>query len=332
MIAMIIVTGGAGFIGSHFVKTLQEGTHEPIVVCDVFGKDEKWQNLKRVLLHDLISPDELYDFLDAYQGDISGIIHMGAISSTTEQDVDLIVDHNFKLSKDLFTWCAEQKVRFIYASSAATYGDGRNGFVDGDNPEHLQNFTPLNAYAWSKHAFDRYVAAQKQRGAPLPPQCVGLKFFNVYGPNEYHKGSQLSVVWQLFQQLKQGDTSVKLFKSNCDQYEDGGQCRDFIYVKDCSKVLHWFWEHPKVSGLFNVGTGTARSFKDLAEAVFKALALPPQIDYIEMPKGLAQKYQNFTQADLTNLRHAGYDHPFTSLEAGVKDYIETYLKQDDPYL
>lgn len=327
---MIIVTGGAGFIGSNYVETLSRISDEPIVVCDDFGVDEKWQNIKRHLVHDIISPNELFEYLAEYAEDISLVVHMGAISTTTERDVDLIIDNNFKLSKDLYDWCVIHQTRLIYASSAATYGAGENGFGDGNTPEHLKKFVPLNGYAWSKHAFDRFVADQKRRGETMPPQCVGLKFFNVYGPNEYHKGNQMSVAWQLFHQIK-STAPAKLFKSQKEGYEDGGQLRDFIYVEDCCKVLGWLYQNPQVSGLFNVGTGKARTFKDLALSVYSAMETEPKIDYIEMPDGLADKYQYFTEAGLDNLRDAGYKEDFYSLEDGIKDYVQTYLQQADPY-
>ena len=327
---MIIVTGGAGFIGSNYVETLSRVSDEPIVVCDDFGTDEKWQNIKRHLIHDMISPVELFEYIEEYEHNITTIVHMGAISTTTEADVDLIIDNNFKISKDLYDWCTLNHKRFIYASSAATYGAGDNGFVDGDSPEHLRSFVPLNGYAWSKHAFDRFIADEKRRGNAQPAQCVGLKFFNVYGPNEYHKGNQMSVAWQLYHQIK-STAPAKLFKSQKEGYADGEQLRDFVYVDDCCKVLQWLYETPSVNGLFNVGTGKARTFKDLALSVFKALDQDPRIDYIDMPDGLAKKYQYFTEASLENLRAAGYKEDFYSLEEGVKDYVHNYLMKDDPY-
>lgn len=327
---MIIVTGGAGFIGSNYVATLLNISDEAIVVCDEFGKDEKWQNLKRRLVHDFISPAELFDYLEAHETEITTIVHMGAISTTTERDVDLILENNFKVSKDLYDWCTLNHKRFIYASSAATYGDGNQGFEDGDDPSHLRKFVPMNGYAWSKHAFDRFVADQKRRGLDRPAQCVGLKFFNVYGPNEYHKGNQMSVAWQLYHQVK-STAPAKLYKSYKEGYEHGGQLRDFVYIDDCCKVLSWLYKNPAVNGLFNVGTGQARTFKDLALAVFASLNREPRIDYIEMPDELVNKYQYFTEANLNNLRAAGYQEPFTSLEDGVRDYVQNYLHQDDPY-
>jgi ADP-L-glycero-D-manno-heptose 6-epimerase len=329
---MIIVTGGAGFIGSNLVAALQEKKiNQPIVVCDAFGHDEKWQNLKKTQLEDVIAPEELFEFLETYQDVIEVIYHLGAISTTTEKDADLVMQNNFKFSKAIFQWCSIYQKRFIYASSAATYGDGKRGFTDHDDNESLSKFVPLNVYAWSKHLFDRFIAEAKARGDMMPAQCVGLKFFNVYGPNEYHKEGQMSVVWQVFQQVKNGDKPARLFNSYNPDYEDGGQLRDFVWVGDCEKLMLWLYDHPKVNGLFNVGTGKARSFKDLALAVFAAIDLKPRIEYIDMPESLREKYQYYTQADLDNLRKAGYKAPFTSLDEGVKLYIQQYLSQPDAY-
>lgn len=328
---MIIVTGGAGFIGSNIAKHLSDrGEH--VVINDTFGEDERWQNLKHTQLEDIVAPDELFEFLKTHEEEITAVIHMGAISATTETDVDLIIDNNFKLSKDLFDWCAHYQKRFIYASSAATYGDGSKGFEDQDDLKELKKFTPLNAYAWSKHAFDRYVIAQRDAGNLLPSQWVGLKFFNVYGPNEYHKGTMLSVAWQVYQQIKDGTSPARLFRSHHKDYAHGGQLRDFIYVKDCVTVIEWLLEKATVSGIFNVGTGQARSFKDLATACFKALGQQPRIDYVDMPERLRDRYQYYTQASMGKLQAAGFNHKMTSLEDGVRDYLENYLLQQDPYL
>jgi ADP-L-glycero-D-manno-heptose 6-epimerase len=256
---------------------------------------------------------------------------MGAISATTEKDADLIVETNIVLSRRLWKWCGKNQVKFIYASSAATYGDGEQGFKDSQAIEELARLKPLNAYGWSKHVFDRRVArVLKNKNEPVPPQWAGLKFFNVYGPNEYHKDDMMSVICKLYPQVMAG-AAAKLFKSHKPQYENGGQLRDFVYVKDCVSVVLWLLENEKVSGLFNVGTGEARSFKDLAEATFKAAGREPKISYIDMPEGLREKYQYFTQANMDKLKAAGYNKPFTTLEAGIKDYV-SYLQKEDPYL
>ncbi|MEM8833923.1 MAG: ADP-glyceromanno-heptose 6-epimerase, partial [Pseudomonadota bacterium] len=265
---MIIVTGGAGFIGSNLVAGLEEKGHEDVVVCDVLGTDDKWRNIAKREIKDIVHPDRLFDYLETHKDAITVIFHIGAISSTTETDVDLIADTNIVLSRRLWKWCGKNQKRFIYASSAATYGEGNQGFDDVETPEDLQNLRPLNAYGWSKHVFDRRVARVMQKqNEPTPTQWAGLKFFNVYGPNEYHKGEQMSVICKLYPQVVAG-AAAKLFKSHRDEYEDGGQLRDFVYVKDCVNVMLWLLENDSVNGLFNVGTGKARSFKDLAEATF----------------------------------------------------------------
>jgi ADP-L-glycero-D-manno-heptose 6-epimerase len=231
---------------------------------------------------------------------------------------------------DLLQWCTNAGKRLIYASSAATYGDGSAGFDDDPSCEALSRLRPLNAYGWSKHFVDRRVARLARNGMPLPPQWAGLKFFNVYGPNEYHKGSMRSVIAQNFPAVQRGE-AVRLFRSRRPDYPDGGQVRDFIYVKDCVAVISWLLANPAVRGLFNVGTGMARSWLDLANALFSAANRPPRIEFIDMPPQLVEKYQYFTQARVERLRAAGYREPFTSLEQGVADYVQQYLARSDPY-
>lgn len=332
---MIVVTGGTGFIGSNVVAGLEAAGYENLVICDVLGTGDKWRNIAKRELRDIVPPDRLMDYLDGHAGEIEAIVHMGAISSTTEKDADLIVETNFVLSRKLWKWCATNDVRFIYASSAATYGDGGEGFEDQDSIAHLAKLRPLNAYGWSKHVFDRRVSriVQDNRagtGEKMPPQWAGLKFFNVYGPNEYHKGDMMSVACKLYPQIMAGIVA-KLFRSGHPDYQDGGQMRDFIYVGDCVDVILWLLENPQVSGLFNVGSGKARSFKDLAESCFRALGKAPQINYIDMPQELQAKYQYFTQADMTKLRAAGYTKPMTELEEGVRIYMQDYLSKADQY-
>lgn len=331
---MIIITGGAGFIGSNLLAGLEDRGYGNLVVCDRFGSDDKWRNIAKREIRDIIKPESLMDYLDANADRIKVIFHMGAVSSTTETDSDLIVDTNFVFSRQLWKWCACNDARFIYASSAATYGDGERGFSDDESPEALARLRPLNPYGWSKHLFDRRVIRvvrdQKESAEAPPPQWAGLKFFNVYGPNEYHKGDQMSVACKLFPQAAAG-AAAKLFKSSNPDYKDGGQLRDFIYVGDCVDVILWLYENPDISGLFNVGTGKARSFKDLAEAVFSALGKEPKINYIDMPQELKDRYQYYTEADMRKLRDAGYDKPFTELEEGVRSYVQDYMARDDRY-
>lgn len=329
---MILITGGAGFIGSNLVAALEATTDLPIVICDRLRATEKWQNICKRAPIEIIHPDALFDFLEAHKKDVELIYHLGAISTTTEKDADLILNNNIKLSLNLFYWCANNKVRFIYASSAATYGDGSHGFNDDWTSSHLKTFRPLNAYAWSKHWVDRRIAAWVESGGDTPPQWAGLKFFNVYGPNEYHKGAQQSVVSHLFKTVHTEKQPARLFKSYKPDYADGGQLRDFIWVADCVDVMLWLKNTPSVSGVFNVGTGAARSFMDLAHAVYGALEQPPHITFVDMPDGLAEKYQYFTEASITNLRAAGYNKTFTSLEEGVAHYVQTYLRTPDPFV
>lgn len=325
-----VVTGGAGFIGSNVVAALAERGIE-VVVCDWLRSDERWRNLVKHDVADVVRPEDLLVWLDRHADAVETVIHMGANSSTTETDVDLIVRQNVRASLDLLEWCGRAGKRFIYASSAATYGDGAAGFDDDSSRAALAKLRPLNAYGWSKHLVDRRIAFLIERGSALPPQCVGLKFFNVYGPNEYHKGSMMSVVARNFEALRGGEP-LRLFRSYRQDYGDGGQVRDFVYVKDCVAVIAWLLDNPQVSGLFNVGSGVARSWVDLARAMFAALALEPRIEFIDMPASLIEKYQYFTEARLQRLRAAGYAQAFTTLEAGVADYIRNYLGNSDRYL
>lgn len=326
---MFIITGGAGFIGSNLAAALSRQAPGDVVVCDWLGAGDKWKNIAKCELADVIAPDRLMVFLESAARSIDAVLHMGAISSTTETDVDRIVANNVRLSVDLWDWCCRHQKRFLYASSAATYGDGSGGFDDDGSIEHLTALRPLNAYGWSKHLFDRIVARRSGRHS-APPQWVGLKFFNVYGPNEYHKGSMQSVVAKSYPIAAAG-RPVRLFQSHDPDYPDGGQLRDFVYVKDCVRAVQWLLNHPGVCGLFNVGTGQARSFADLAGAVFQSLGRPANIEYVAMPDEIRDKYQYFTQANIGRLRHVGFDLPFTTLEEGVRDYVLHYLAADDPY-
>ena len=324
---MIVVTGGAGFIGANIVAELSRRGEPDIVVCDRLGRGEKWRNLAKAE----IAPEKLIDFLDgagAGGDEVRAVIHMGAISDTTEEDVDLLVEQNINFTLGLWRWCCEHQVRLIYASSAATYGDGAAGF--DDDPEILARLRPLNAYGWSKHLIDRRIVRHIGAGERGPPQWVGLKFFNVFGPGEAHKGAMRSVALRLHQAIAAGQTA-SLFRSHRADYADGEQQRDFIYVKDCVDVVLWCLEHPDVSGLFNLGGGQARSFNDLARAVFAALDAEPRITYRDTPAPLRDKYQYFTEARMARLRAVGYERPFSSLEDGIAAYVRGYLATDDPY-
>jgi ADP-L-glycero-D-manno-heptose 6-epimerase len=329
--SLILVTGGAGFIGSNIVARLTEDPDLDVVVCDRLREAAtgKWRNIAKHPIADFIAPEALFDWLDRRGADVSAIVHMGAISSTTETDADKIIHTNFSLSRDLFRWCAVHGRRFIYASSAATYGDGALGFDDRDDPASLAALRPLNAYGWSKALFDLHAARAAERGH-APPQWVGLKFFNVYGPNEGHKGAMKSVVAQIWPTARDGET-VRLFKSHRPDYADGGQLRDFVYVRDAADVVAWLLRSEAVSGIYNLGSGKARSFVDLARAVFKAAGRAPRLDYFDMPEGLRDKYQYFTQARMTRLAQAGYPSAMTALEDGIADYVGAYLSKPDPY-
>ncbi|MDR3506481.1 MAG: ADP-glyceromanno-heptose 6-epimerase [Caulobacteraceae bacterium] len=327
----ILVTGGAGFIGSNIAARLAEDPSLDVVVSDRLRTADsgKWRNLSKHPIADFIAPEVMFDWLDANADHVRAVVHMGAISSTTEVDADKIIHNNFSLSRDLYRWCADHGRRLIYASSAATYGDGGQGFGGLDDIAALQALRPLNAYGWSKALFDLFAAREASRGH-APSQWVGLKFFNVYGPNEGHKGGMKSVAAQIWPQASRGET-VHLFKSHREGYADGGQLRDFVYVRDVADVVLWLLQTERVSGVFNLGSGQARSFKDMAEAVFRAAGHEPRIEYRDMPEGLREKYQYFTEADMGRLRQAGYAAPLTSLEAGISNYVQNYLSQPDPY-
>jgi ADP-L-glycero-D-manno-heptose 6-epimerase len=325
---MLLVTGGAGFIGSNVVASLNEAGRTDVVVNDLLGSDGKWRNLQKRQLADIVPPADLSRWLEGRK--LEAVIHLGAISETTARDGDLVVDTNFRLSLRLLDWCTQTRTPFIYASSAATYGDGEAGFDDDASPEALRRLRPMNLYGWSKHLFDLAVIDRARKGEALPPQWAGLKFFNVFGPNEYHKGEMMSLVAKRFEDAKEGRT-ICLFKSHRPGIADGDQRRDFIYVADVVAVVHWLLAHPKVSGIFNVGTGAARSFRDLMTALFGALGRAPQIEYVEMPAAIRDSYQYFTQAEVGRLRQAGYNAGFTPLEEAVKHYVSAFLDRADRY-
>ncbi|QDP21034.1 ADP-glyceromanno-heptose 6-epimerase [Bradyrhizobium cosmicum] len=325
---MLLVTGGAGFIGSNVVAALNEAGRSDVVVCDLLGSEGKWRNLAKRQLVDILPPAELFDWLKGRK--LDAVIHLGAISETTATDGDLVIETNFRLSMRLLDWCTANAVRLIYASSAATYGDGEAGFDDDASLPALKQLRPMNLYGWSKHLFDLAVAGRAVNGDPLPPQWAGLKFFNVFGPNEYHKGTMMSVLARRFDDVKAGRV-VQLFKSHREGIVDGDQRRDFIYVDDVVRVMMWLLASPSVSGLFNVGTGKARSFKDLMLAAYAALGTRPNIEYVDMPESIRGSYQYFTQSKVDRLHHAGYNGGFTTLEDAVKAYVGDYLDRPDRF-
>ncbi len=332
VMSLIVVTGGAGFIGSNIVARLGARGDAEIAVCDFFGDaaDAKWRNLAKHPVTDFVAPDALAGYLADHAREIAAVVHMGAISATTETDVDLIVRTNITLSRMIWDWCAGAKKPLVYASSAATYGDGALGFTDDNGLAAQSALRPLNAYGWSKQMFDLYALRAAAKGH-APPVWAGLKFFNVYGPNEQHKGGQKSVVAHMYPKAA-ADERVRLFRSHNPNYADGGQLRDFIYVKDCADVVEWLLSGEKQAGVVNVGTGQARSFSELAGALYAALGKQPGIDYVDTPIEIREKYQYFTQADMSRLRGLGYERQFTPIEAGVADYVTRYLTSDDPHV
>lgn len=325
---MIIVTGAAGFIGSNLVAGLNETGRDDIVLVDHLGHDAKWRNIAKRCFLDFVFPQDLESRLSSLPR-ADAVFHMGGISSTTATDADEIVRTNFQLSARLWDWCARSGTPLIYASSAATYGNGGAGFDDLESADHLAKLQPLNLYGWSKHAFDRWALARAAAGQ-APPFWAGLKFFNVFGPNEYHKGDMQSLVAKNFRGIMAGEP-VTLFKSHRADFRDGEQLRDFIYVADCAAVMLWMLEHRPHSGLFNLGTGQARSFADLMRATARVLGKEAAIEFRDMPEAIRPNYQYFTQASMQKLRAAGYTRAFHSLEEGVADYVARFLAGDDIY-
>jgi ADP-L-glycero-D-manno-heptose 6-epimerase len=320
----IIVTGAAGFIGRNVVAELNTRGEEELILVDELGKDEKWKNLLGLRYEDIVSPEEFLGMIeDEAFADARALIHLGACSATTEKDADYLLRNNYQYTRVCCNWALANEVRFVYASSAATYGDGSNGYNDTDDV--TLTLRPLNMYGYSKHMFDLWALKHN-----LLDHIVGLKYFNVYGPYEDHKGDMRSVVNKSYEQIR-CEGFVRLFKSYREEYKDGEQMRDFIYVKDAVDVtLHFALQGAGApGGLFNCGTGKARTWVDLVTAVFAAMGKEPQIEFIEMPEYLREKYQYFTEADTRKLRAAGYTREFTSLEDGVRDYVETYLSQRD---
>ncbi|RBP17676.1 ADP-glyceromanno-heptose 6-epimerase precursor [Roseiarcus fermentans] len=328
---MYIITGGAGFIGSNIAAAL-EAANVDVVICDRFGSGSaKWRNIAKRQLYDIITPNALAEFLAHPSRPVEGVVHMGGVSTTTETDVDAVIKSNLRLSIDLWRHCAEKDIPFVYASSAATYGDGRCGFEDRSDADYLSRLRPMSPYAWSKHLFDRWVSRAVETGAAAPQRWAGLKFFNVYGPNEYHKGGQRSVAVQLHAQIRQSGRA-RLFRSESPDYADGGQLRDFVWIGDCVDATMWALLDPsRPSGLYNIGSGAARSFLDVATILFEAMGVEPHVEYIDLPPNLQDKYQYYTCATMDKLRGAGFDKPSTVLEEGLGKYVRDYLETDDPF-
>ena len=318
---MIIVTGGAGFIGSALIAGLNKRGVDDILVVDRLGCDQRWKNLVNLRFADYIDKDEFLDMVneDVLPFSVDVVFHLGACSSTTETDVSFLMENNFEYTKQLAEWTADENIRFIYASSAATYGDGSQGFSDDE--DSIETLKPLNPYGYSKQIFDLWA---KRNG--LFNKIVGLKYFNVFGPNEYHKADMRSFVLKAFEQIN-ATGKVRLFKSHRPDYKDGEQKRDFLYVKDAVDMTLFFFDNPKTSGIYNLGAGKARTWNDLAKAVFAAMGKSPNIEYIDMPDSVRNQYQYFTEADITKLRLAGYKKQITSLEEAAADYVQNYLEK-----
>lgn len=316
--AWTVVTGGAGFIGRNVVAELNRRGEARLLVVDNLGDDERWKNLRGLQFEDVWTIDR---FREAFRADglppVKTVYHLGACSSTTETDADYLLDNNYHYTRELCEWCLERGARFVYASSAATYGDGAQGYSDAD--EATPGLVPLNMYGMSKHLFDLWALRTGVLG-----RIAGLKYFNVYGPGEDHKDDMRSVIHKAHGQIRETG-SVRLFKSYRPEYANGEQVRDFVFVKDAVDVTLYCGMSEQASGLFNCGTGQARSWNDLAQAVFAAMGREPQIEYIDMPESLRNKYQYFTQAEMGKLRAAGYDRPFTSLEDGIREYVQGHL-------
>jgi ADP-L-glycero-D-manno-heptose 6-epimerase len=324
---VIIVTGATGFIGSNLVADLNAAGRSDLILVDDLGQG-KWKNIAKRRFEDIVHPGELPAVL-AKLPRVESVYHLGANSSTTAQDGDEVWRSNFRSSKLLWEWCSDTRTPLIYASSAATYGDGSQGFDDEDSLKALDALRPLNLYGWSKHAFDKW-ASEHAGAGKAPPHWCGLKFFNVYGPNEFHKGDMRSLVCKNTPRIAAGD-SIVLFKSHRDGFADGEQLRDFVYVKDCTRVMLWLAGQSAVQGIFNLGTGEARSFLDLTRAIGVALNKPVNVEFVDMPESIRANYQYFTQARMDKLASAGYRAPFHSLESGVADYVLEYLVKADPY-
>jgi ADP-L-glycero-D-manno-heptose 6-epimerase len=323
---MIVVTGGSGFIGSAFVWRLNRENVDNIIIVDRLGTTDKWKNLVNLRFADYIHKDNFLQMIcdDRVPFDVSAIVHMGACSSTTERDADYLWNNNYLYTKTLAEWALRRGIRFIYASSAATYGDGTLGF--SDDHSKINELKPINMYGYSKHLFDLWALKNH-----VENKIAGIKFFNVFGPNEYHKADMTSVIFKAFYQIKETG-KVRLFKSYLPKYPDGGQLRDFVYVKDCIDVMWWLFKNPDVNGIFNLGTGRARTWNDLIKAVFSAMKKITNIEYIEMPEALRNQYQYFTEAKMDKLKAAGCPVKFSSLEDSVRDYVVNYLLKSDPYL
>ena len=331
---MYILTGGAGFIGSVTAAALEasHAKNSEIVIVDSFGKSSKWNNVVKRHVREIVPPHRAIEFMDEHRNEISAVIHFGGTADTTEKNMDALHENNVCFTKALFDWCAREDKRFIFASSAAVYGEGNQGFSDSEDLRELNKLRPLHPQAWSKHLAEKYILQAEHK----PSSWLILRFFNVYGPNEYHKGRMGSVIQHAYNQANQ-DGCIRLFKSHLSEFKNGEQARDFIYVKDIARLILWMLKHPDISGIFNVGSGKARTFNDMAEILIKNMKKKISIEYIDIPQEIRPNYQYYTQADMSKMVNAitsSNTNPFafTSLEDGIADYVNNYLTSEDPYL
>jgi ADP-L-glycero-D-manno-heptose 6-epimerase len=330
---VLVITGGGGFIGSVLAAQLNDAGRADLVIVDRFGTGDKWRNIAKRDFCEIVALEGVPAWLERYGSEVEAVFHLGANSSTFENDADAIIATNLNASIAWWRWCAAHGTPLIYASSAATYGDGSAGFEDAAEIGALKRLRPLNLYGWSKHAFDLWAMREAAAGH-APPSWIGLKFFNVFGPNEYHKGEMMSLIAKNYPSVAAGET-IRLFKSHRPDYGDGEQCRDFVYVKDCAAAMLWLWHHAKnadINGIYNLGTGEARSFLDLMNALGRACGVAPDIEFVDIPPAIGANYQYFTEARMSRLRQAGYNAPFTPLEDAVADFVTHHLATADPYL
>ncbi len=329
---MLVITGGGGFIGSALCAALNEAGRDDLIIVDRFGHGDKWRNIAKRDFAEIVPLEGLPAWLERWGNEVEAVFHLGANSSTFADDADEIIATNLNASIAWWRWCTAAGKKLIYASSAATYGDGSAGFDDAGGIAALKRLRPLNLYGWSKHAFDLWALRAAAAGR-APPQWFGLKFFNVFGPNEDHKGEMMSLVVKNHPRIAAGER-VRLFKSHRPDYRDGEQRRDFVYVKDCAAVMLWLWREGRaeINGLYNLGTGEARTFLDLINATGAACGITPDIEFIDIPAEIRASYQYFTEAAMSRLRQAGYNAPFAPLEDAVRDCVVNHLAQPDPYL
>ena len=327
---MYVITGGAGFLGSNLAAGIEERGMGEITVVDRFQTDSRWRNISKRSLREIVFPEKLFDYLNCFSEEVDAVIHINYTGFVDEKNVDALIDERVHLTFRLWNWCAEHQKPFIYDSTAGVYGNGSLGFKDDDSAEALAKLNPMSAEAWTKLFLDRKLVDTINRGDAAPPQWIGLRCFNLYGPNEYHNTRHQSIIPRVYTAAKNGKL-FPLFKSDNPKYKDGDQMRDFMWIKDTVDVILWLMEHKNVSGLFNIGTGQARTYADVVKAVYLALGEEPEMDFMDLPADVKGQYQYFTQADIQKLRTAGYTKPFTTLEDGVKQYVLDYLEQSDPY-